>query len=403
MATSPLPTGKSYSVRKQRLLLIGGGHAHLFVLEALRKRQPAWRDQLEVSLVTRDLRTPYSGMLPGLIAGHYRCAEAHVDLQPLAAAAGVALAQATVDRFDPVRRRAYAGGREWPFDMVSLDIGSTPPLAEVPGAATYALGVKPIEEFLGSWRDLQGRMDTLARPVHVVIAGGGAGGVEVALAMAWRLAAWRHRVRWSLVTSGELLPGYPRRTARLAARHLADAGIGLKTGAAVSAVEEGKLYFADGSGAGFDGLVWATGAAPQPWVAASGLSCSDDGFVLINRQLQSVSHPHVFAAGDIASSQQDYRPKAGVFAVRQGPVLADNLLRYASGQRLSAYRPQRDYLSLISTGRRHAIANWHGLAFEGDWVWRLKDRIDMRFIERFSIPSGSVRPESGQGQAQRRR
>jgi NADH dehydrogenase FAD-containing subunit len=146
------------------------------------------------------------------------------------------------------------------------------------------------------------------------------------------------------------------------------------------------LRFADGSNASFDALIWATGAAPQPWVAASGLECAEDGFVRVNAHLQSTSHLHVFAAGDIATDPQRKRPKAGVFAVRQGPILAENLLRYMSGGDLINYQPQRDYLSLLSTGDRHAVASWYGLAWQGNWLWRWKNRIDQRFMRRFTPP-----------------
>ncbi len=379
---------------RKRLLLIGGGHAHLFVLEALRRRRAEWRDRLEVTLLARELHTPYSGMLPGLIAGHYRPRECHVDLQPLAAGAGVALQTAEVDRIDFSTRIAYAGAHAWPFDIVSLDIGSAPPLAAVPGAVQHACGIKPIPAFLERWRQLQAQLEQQTRPLHLVVVGGGAGGVEAALAMAYRLGAERERMRCSLVTASELLPGYPRRTARMVARHLAAAGVALRSEARVTSVQPGRLLFADGSAASFDQLLWATGAAPQAWLAASGLARSGDGFVAVNRHLQSTSHADVFAAGDVASCAQDPRPKAGVFAVRQGPVLAENLLRHALQplQPLVAYRPQRDYLSLLSTGARHAVASWYGLTWQGDWVWRWKDRIDRRFVQRFSAPfeSGST-------------
>lgn len=382
---------------RQRLLLIGGGHAHLFVLEALRRRRAEWRGQLDVTLLARDLQTPYSGMLPGLIAGHYRPRECHVDLPPLAAAAGVALEQANVDRLDFESRLAAAGTRAWRFDLVSLDIGAAPALAAVPGAARHALGIKPVSLFLERWRQLQAELAQSAQAArlrHLVVVGGGAGGVEAVLAVAWRLGAERERVKCSLVTGAELLPGYPPRAVRLMAQRLAAAGVALRSQARVVAVEPGRLLFADGSSAAFDHLLWATGAAPQAWLAASGLACNQDGFIAVNRQLQSTSHPQLFAAGDVASCAQDPRPKAGVFAVRQGPVLAENLLRHAlQPQRLLAsYRPQRDFLSLLATGPRHAVAAWHGLAWQGDWVWRWKDRIDRRFMRRFSAPFGSAPP-----------
>ena len=167
----------------KRLLLIGGGHAHLFVLEALIKQSAEVRARLDVTLLSRELDTPYSGMLPGLVAGHYRTMECHVDLRALAAAAGVRLVQTTVQRLDLTSNCAITdeGSRE--FDLVSLDIGSTPPVDGIPGAAGTGLSVKPIDRFLQHWNDLQSRIDQLARPVHMVMVGGGAGGVELVLAL----------------------------------------------------------------------------------------------------------------------------------------------------------------------------------------------------------------------------
>ena len=206
-------------MNRQRLLLVGGGHSHLFVLEALRLRASEWRDRMEVAMVSRELQTPYSGMLPGLVAGHYRHNEAHVDLVPLAAAAGVELVQDSIVGLDPDARVAVdASGGQWHFDIASLDIGSTPPLSQVPGAATHALGVKPVDTFLQEWRAFQARAGELLRPVHIVVVGGGAGGVELALALAHRMAGRSERIGWSLVTRGKLLPGYPRAAARRMAR-----------------------------------------------------------------------------------------------------------------------------------------------------------------------------------------
>ncbi|HEX8885272.1 MAG TPA: FAD-dependent oxidoreductase, partial [Noviherbaspirillum sp.] len=160
-------------------------------------------------------------------------------------------------------------------------------------------------------------------------------------------------------------------------------GIAVLTHTDVLQVEPDMLHFADGSTAAYDALLWATGAGAQPWVAQSGLACLD-GFVHIDSHLRSVSHAHVFAAGDIASDPLQPRAKAGVYAVRQGPVLADNLLRTVAGKPLAAYLAQRGHLSLLGTGPRHAVAAWQGLSWEGDWVWRWKDAIDRRFMHRFS-------------------
>ncbi len=376
---------------RKRLLLLGGGHAHLFVLEALRKQPAALRAGLEVTMLSRELETPYSGMLPGLVAGHYRTKECHIDLRPLAAVAGVRLLQATVDRLDLTRNRAWSGSNWWQFDVVSLDIGSTPPTQDIAGAEQIGVPVKPIDRFLQQWRLLEGQVEQLARPVHLVMVGGGAGGIELLLAMTHRLKDKKDRVKWSLVSRNELLPSYPRRAAQLLAARLAAAGVAVRTGCSIARVEPDRLLFDDGSVAAFDQLLWATGSAPQAWPAAAGLACTEQGFVRVNRHLQSVSHAQVFAAGDVASDLDQPRPKAGVFAVRQGPVLAENLLRVLAGQTLQPYRAQQDYLSLLSTGGQHAIATWYGLVWQGNWVWHWKNRIDRAFMRRFTGPFAPIR------------
>lgn len=386
MVTAVALIEKTVDSENKRLLLVGGGHAHLFVLEALRRAPAEVRHRVDVTLITRDLHTPYSGMLPGLVAGHYRTRECHVDLNALCAAAGVKLVQGCVEALDVKSNQAHAGELVLSFDLISLDIGSAPPLHNIPGADAHGLAVKPIDHFLSEWRVFQSQVEQLTRPVHMVVVGGGAGGVELVLAMAHRLKSRRDLVKWSIVSRGELLAGYPRRASRMVAAQLANAGVAIRTGTEIARVEADRLYFSDGSEAAFDQLLWATGSAPQAWPAASGLQCEADGCVSINAHLQSLSHLHVFAAGDVATDATQPRPKAGVFAVRQGPILADNLLRAASGQELRRYQAQRDYLSLLSTGDRHAIACWYGLVWKGDWVWRWKNRIDHRFMQRFSLP-----------------
>jgi pyridine nucleotide-disulfide oxidoreductase family protein len=370
----------------KKLLLIGGGHAQLFVLEALRQRREALADLLDVTLVSREVLTTYSGMLPGLVAGHYRTRACQIDLRPLAAEAGVKLVHDRIGHLDLDAQIAFGDSGEWQFDMTSIDIGSSLDLSTVPGAEIHAVGVRPVDEFLERWRTLLDRVGEVMRPLHGIVVGGGAGGVELVLAMAHRLAPCRDIIKWSLVTRGPLLPGYSAATVRRVTRHFAKAGIALRTDADVVRVDDGSLILGGGSTAAFDALVWATGASAQAWPAAAGLASVDNGFIEINDFLQSVSHPNVFAAGDIATNPKQRRPKAGVYAVRQGPVLAENLLRHASGQPLQRYRPQSDYLSLLATGDRHAVASWYGLAWEGDWVWRWKNKIDQQFMQRFSPP-----------------
>ena len=364
---------------QRRVLLIGGGHAHV---EVLRRFALAPDPGVALTLVSPYMAMGYSGMLPGLVAGHYRLAETQVELTPLAAAANARFIVDRVVALDLPSRKAMLGaGGEEKFDLVSLDVGSTPDTS-VAGAAEYAVAVKPLERFLAESSALLERIASgIVREVAVV--GGGAGGVEVLLAIQHRTQRASPTVSpgFALISDRpHLLSATVRK--RLAAV-LTRRGVKLHLGQPAVAVEPDGVRIAGDNFVAADGVVWAVTAAAPPWLAASGLACDPRGFVLIDDCLRSTSHDFVFAAGDCATQPEHPRPKSGVYAVRQGPPLAGNLRHAANDAPLRPYVPQRYALALISTGDRHAIASWGPFAIEGDWVWRWKDHIDRRFIARY--------------------
>jgi pyridine nucleotide-disulfide oxidoreductase family protein len=322
----------------RRLLLLGGGHAHVVVLRAVRG--------LEATLVTPYPYHTYSGMVPGLVAGHYRLEEIRIDLAAQAARAGVKLVLGKVAALDAARRLArLEDGTEIAYDRASLNLGSQA------GAPDYALPAKPFEPFLESWLERKDRVRSAA------LVGAGAAGIELAMAIAHRTAA-----RVALYSDR---PGVAPRIGRALQRN----GVELRAG----------TPFTDGLRADFDLVVWTAGAKALPWLGDSGLAIDERGFVLVDGKLRSISHPEVFAAGDCATLRDAPHAKSGVYAVRHGEVLAHNLL---DGE-LRSYAPQRRALQLLSCGDRTAIADWGGVSWEGAWVWRWKDRIDRRWIARF--------------------
>ncbi len=366
------------------VLLAGGGHAHVEVLRQFGMRPvPGVR----LTLAARELLTPYSGMLPGLAAGQYSHDEAHIDLARLAAFAGARLVHGAVTGLDLARNEARLAGRPaLGFDLASLDIGSTP--SAIAGAE-HALPVKPVDRFLERWSAAEARALAAEGDFHLLTVGAGAGGVELTLALARRLRARLgragDRLRFTLVSdAATLLPAHSRAARRLAAAALADAGVGLRTATRVAAVTPAGAVTEVGETLAADLVLLATPAAPAAWVADSGLAVDGRGFALVGPELRSVSHGHLFAAGDIAAFEARALPKSGVFAVRQGPLLAENLRRLASGEgRLRRYRPQRRTLALISSREDRAIAAWGPFAAAGGWAWRWKDRIDRRWMERY--------------------
>ncbi|MGQ9365765.1 selenide, water dikinase SelD [Azospirillum sp. ST 5-10] len=365
-------------VADRDLVLVGGGHAHVQVLKRFGMTpEPGVR----LTLIARDVETPYSGMLPGYVAGHYRHDDIHIDLLRLARFAGARLIHDEAVGLDRAAGRVLCRGRPpVRYDLLSLDIGSTPRADEVPGAAEHAVPVKPVDRLAARWQALVAEAEAASRPLTVAVVGGGAAGVELALAIGHRLGP---RVRLALVTRGGLLERHNGRVRAALCRVLAARGVALHTDAAVVAVEAGALRLADGRRLAADRVLWTTQAGAAPWLADTGLALDADGFVRVDTTLRAVGEERVFAAGDVASMDGHPRDKAGVFAVRHGPPLAENLRRALRGRPLRPFVPQTRFLGLIATGDRSAVASRGRLCAEGRWVWWWKDRIDRRFMRAF--------------------
>jgi pyridine nucleotide-disulfide oxidoreductase family protein len=340
----------------KRVLLIGAGHGHLVVLRSLAQK-PLYGAR--ITLVSPFARQVYSGMLPGILAGHYRRAEAEIDIAALAERAYVELEQGSVVRLDADKRLAFLkDGSSFAYDFASLNAGSVID-ASLPGAE-HALPVKPFEEFLARLR--------LAERVAVV--GAGAAGAELAMAL-------RHR--GAQVTLFSETPSLAPRVVQQLRRRQVDYRPGMR----VTAIEPGPVVVAGAAHQDFDLALLATGAAPLPWLRPSGLATDERGFVLVLPTLQSVSHPEVFALGDCATLRDSPHPRSGVYAVRHGQVLIDNLRLLISGAALEPYVPQKNALILLTCGARYAIAERGGWSAQGRWVWWWKNRIDRRWMASF--------------------
>jgi selenide, water dikinase len=363
---------------KTDIVLLGAGHAHVEVLRRFAMRpEPGVR----LTLIGREPETPYTGMLPGLIRGDYRFEEAHIDLAPLSAWAGARLILAEATEIDLAGRRVTVTGRPAvPFDLLSIDVGGEPAMPEGAG-----IKVKPIGQFLGQLSALEGELHSGAR---VAVVGGGAGGTELALALAHR---YRERARIVLVCEGaEPLATAPSHARSVARAALVDAGVELACGVRAGALAGGRLALSDGSFLEVATALWATGVVGPRFLAASGLACDAAGCVRVDTTLRSVSHERVFAAGDCASVEGNPRPKAGVWAVRAGTPLADNLRRAARDEALRRWRPQSDALVILGLGDGRALAWRNGIAVSGRLVWRWKDWIDRRWMRMYQQPMATM-------------
>lgn len=359
---------------QQDIVLVGGGHTHALALRRFAMRpEPGVR----ITLVSDQTLTPYSGMLPGLVAGHYNHAEVHIDLNQLCRKVGARFIPARLTHIDLAQQQLILHERApLRYDVVSFDTGSTPNLS-LPGAAEHAIPVKPVSSFYARW---QAQLTQVHTPEHWGVVGAGAGGVELILAMAHRLQAHANIKLHLLFRSSTVLPGYARATVRAATRALQQAGVVLHPQTQVNSVHAQGVTYNGGAWLELQQIFMCTPASAPLWPAAAGLD-TEQGFIAVNQQLQSTSHPNVFAAGDVAEMVADPRPKAGVYAVRQAPTLAHNLMAYARGEPLRTLNLQRQFLSLLSLGEQRATGGRQGLTVTGRWVWRWKDRIDRRFMQ----------------------
>ena len=375
------------------LVLVGGGHSHVGVLRMFAmKPEPGVR----ITVICTDIDTPYSGMLPGYISGHYSFDEVHIDLGRLCAFAGARLYHDAVVGIDRKNQKVICQNRPpVAYDLLSINIGSTPQVQHIEGAPTLAVPVKPIAQFNQRWLAL---LDKARQwPSHrgrmtIAVVGGGAGGVELLLSMQYRL---RHELKalgrspedlkFVLLTSGDtILPTHNPGVRARFVKVLQERNVEVHTHAEVVQVSPGCLHTRDGRTFDADETMLVTQAGGPAWLQSTGLALDDKGFILVHPQLQCLNDPLVFAAGDIASLVERPLEKAGVFAVRMAKPLAENLRRSLRGQKLLAYHPQRHWLALISTGNRYAVGSRGPWGFGGDWVWRWKDRIDRQFMRRFT-------------------
>ncbi len=388
------------------LVLIGGGHSHAIVLRMFGMNPlPGVR----ITLITEASDTPYSGMLPGHVADFYSHDECHIDLRRLAQ---FAQAQLYIDRvigLDLDNKKVLCANRPpVAFDLLSIDIGSTPARITVPGAAQYTIPAKPVSQLLARWYEVVEQVrQNPQQPICLGIVGGGAGGVELALAMQSHLQQVLKATQQPIDNleihlfhrDAELMPNYNSWVRRRLKEILTQRGMKLHLQETVSEVQphkgRGALLCAlteSGLIVECDRIFWVTQASAPDWLKAAGLETDSKGFIQVDDRLQSVSHPDVFAAGDVATIVDHPRPKAGVFAVRQGKPLFNNLRQTLLEKPPKPYKPQKQYLSLIGTGDGKAIASWGKFGFgPTHWLWRWKDRIDRQFMKRFNKLPGMNR------------
>lgn len=388
----------------KELVLIGGGHSHVGLMRMFAMNP---LPGLRLTMLASDIHTPYSGMLPGFIAGQYSFDEVHLDLRPLAEFAHARLFHSRVTGIDPQQQLVFSDSRPpVKYDILSINIGSTPNDFNIPGVRDYAIPVKPVKSFITQLDKIIDRALHDRQFKHICVVGGGASGVELIMALQFRLtqelshfsgispdktAHIKDVLRFNLITADStILPSHNQSVQQRIKRLFKQRNINILTNTFINNIEldtltkQRILGCRNAQPVMADAVIWCTSASTPDWPEQSGLAVDKQGFILVNDFLQSVSHHNIFAAGDIASMINHPRPKSGVYAVRQGPPLFTNLRRFTEHKPLTAYKPQKHFLSLLNCADKTAVASRGPLAFQGHWVWRYKDWIDVRFMKLFA-------------------
>lgn len=364
------------------LVLVGGGHTHALVLHKWAMEPlPGAR----VTLINLNPASPYTGMLPGHVAGHYQLDEVNIDLVRLSQLAGVKFVLDEVINVDLLKQRVIRkNGPDIYYDILSLDIGITLTMGKLTGFDDFATPAKPMPMFAQRWNQfLEKVRDKIITP-NIVVLGGGVGGVELAMAMKYKLQEFSGVNSKVVIVEQEndILKEIPIPARNKLKRHLNRFGIELICNTTATSILPERVELSTGKSLQANFVVGTAGAKPFGWVQEIGVPC-DKGFIVVDRYLKSPSYPSVFAVGDCAAFQHNPLPKAGVYAVRQAPILYQNLKASLTGKKLVPYRPQSDFLKLISTGRKHAVGLKNGITFEGGSIWKLKDYIDRKFMGKF--------------------
>lgn len=360
----------------KELVFVGGGHTHALVL---RKWGMKPIPGVRVTVINPGATAPYSGMLPGHLAGHYAREDLDIDLVRLARFADARLLVDRAVSIDPAAKLVrLASGRAVPYDILSLDVGITSEMPLLPGFADHGIAAKPLGRFADLWAETWSGEGA----IKIAVIGGGVAGCEVAMAAVHRMRGLGREVSVSVIDRGEVLSSVVSSARKTLMTALRDHDVTLIEGARVASVEADAVVLEDGRRVAADLTIGTAGATPQAWVAESGLPCKD-GFLEVDEYLRSPADKTIYGAGDCVHLAHDPRPKAGVYAVRAAPILAHNIRADLLGLQRKAFNPQKDFLKLVSLGGKVAVAEKSGFSIAGPRLWALKNRIDQAFMDKF--------------------
>ncbi len=364
-----------------RVLLVGGGHAHIAALRALRQRPDTG---LQITLVSRQVHTIYSGALPGYVAGHWPLKDTLIDVRALCSETGTHFLELDVTALDAAKKTVTCNdGSSLTFDTACIDVGTRTKDVGVAGSAGRAVSpIKPFGEFIPAWESFLERVRSGTSEGNVLILGAGLAGIELAAAIRHRLDAFPRSLKSHVTIADSAGSTSPRSSSALRTalhRALQKRRIDIMTSARLTDWDGTIARIEDGRALSCDFILNCAGTEPYEWISASGLS-NKHGYIPVDIYLRHTDQPDIWAAGDAAQLPGDGSYRNGVHALRAGQVLAENLRRRSTGRHPAAYHPQSDYLKLVSLGDRSAVGEKWGLVMEGVILWHLKKWIDSGFL-----------------------
>ena len=377
-ATDSVPPRKS-------VVLLGVGHTNAHIVK---EWASAPVPHCQLICISKFPTATYSGMLPGTLGQQFRDDEMRIDLTALIDRVGAELVLADVSGLDLKAGEVQFSDRDpLPFDALSIGVGSMPVGWQDHAHSRLLVPVKPMQTFLQRLDShLLDSESACQTPLRVSLVGGGVSSVEIALCLQQR---WGKRdtdraIEIEIFTSSDhVADGMRPRSVRRIEKMLHRRGIAVHTGHRVVEVTDLDLATAEGKRHPTHAVIWATGAAAPPVLESLGLQTDDRGFIATSNTLQSLTDDRIFAVGDSGTVIESPSPKAGVYAVRQCPILGHNLRAFLAGESMQTFQPQEGFLKLLNTGDGKAMLEYGWLTCHARWCWQLKTWIDQRFIREF--------------------
>jgi NADH dehydrogenase FAD-containing subunit len=368
----------------KHFLLVGAGHAHLTILKNL---STFFLHGHRVTVINAGPYHYYSGMGPGMLSGIYSPQQIRFHVEKMVTDQRCYFIRDQVVHIDPINQNVQtANSGKFSYDVACFNTGSHVPLPEtknILNEESFLFPVKPIGNLLFA----KNKMISLFKQKRpkIMVVGGGAAGVEIAANLRALSENYKQESEITIVAGGALLNRFNDRFRESAKTILRQRRVNLLERTSVMAISNRSILLSTGLSLQCDMVLWAVGTRASPLFKDSGLPTGSDGGLLVNKYLQSVLFPNIFGGGDCISFKNRHLEKVGVYAVRQNPILLENLINFSTDKPLMPFKPQKDFLVILNMGNGQGLLKWKDFVFKGITAFWLKDFIDQKFMKKFQI------------------